>query len=111
MKEAFVCPAACELFSLFIRLFYQDGKTAGVSAWKSAWWGVEVEFLGGGLSGEKKSHWCQLAALSYSCVKLKTKDSSLLQVEKKKVENYQNQWKLLQMIMDLNLQFAPVSFH
>lgn len=50
MKGAFVCPAACELCSLFIRLFYQDGKTLrGLRLGSRHGGGVEV----GGLSEKK----------------------------------------------------------
>lgn len=56
MKGAFVCPAACELFSLFIRLFYQDGETLRGLRLRSrpggGWrW---VFFWGGGAESEKK---------------------------------------------------------
>lgn len=78
MKGAFVCHAACELFSLFIRLFYQDGKTPrGLWLGSGPGWGWR-ETTGGesGSERKKKSHWCQLAALSRSGAKLKAKDSS-----------------------------------
>lgn len=81
--------------------------------------GLEAGLVGGGGKRqggsrgvrEKKNPtaWCQLAALSRSSAKLKAKDSSRMEGGKKG-ENYQNQWKLLKMIMDLNLQFAPLSF-
>lgn len=59
-------------FNPFIRLFYQDGKTqAG---------GLGEEVAGG---RRKKSHSCQLAVLSGSGLKLKAKDSSPVEGEKK----------------------------
>lgn len=85
MKGAFVCPAACELFSLFIRLFYQDGETLrGLWLGSRPGGGWRWVFLGAAECEKKKSRWCQLAALSFSGVKLKAKDSSRVEVEKKK---------------------------
>lgn len=95
MKGLFVCPAACELLNRTrhhsAHLFVYSIRTG-----KRRRGGLARKLLG---EEEKKSHSCQLAVLSGSGLKLKAKDSSPVE-GKKKVENYQNRWKLLKIIMD-----------
>lgn len=108
MKGAFVCSAAPELCSLFIRLFYQDGKTPR-GLWLGCRPGGGWMWRFGGLSeGKKKSHRCRLAALSHTGVKLKAKDGSRLKVGGKKSPHRRSKPAICPGVPALGVEFPQI---
>lgn len=95
MKGLFVCPAACELLNRTrhhsAHLFVYSIRTG-----KRRRGGLARKLLGEGEKNHTRVSWLRCPALVWNS---KPRTAALLK-GKKNVENYQNRWKLLKIIMD-----------